>query len=263
MTDHIEVLRRLIKRAGESADFTVSDAREADELLAALSAREGGDQHAEAGAVAWVDPTSLRNFQTLGHRGGEYGREWMWAKPEDGLVPVFLHPAQPASQQGAIGEIVARPYGYGVEWLVSPAPAIGTKLYASQQGEDKDLKAVLERALKENTESGTIPSVLTESTKIRLSRERVAILRALHRREECASGCPPQTGCDICQYRGVHPTGDRVRAVLDAADAWWRMKKPLAYSDAEHAANPVINCCTDSEKALAIAAAALDQEKGR
>jgi hypothetical protein len=45
------------------------------------------------------------------------------------------HPAQPASQQGAIGEIVARPYGYGVEWLVSPAPAIGTKLYASQQGE--------------------------------------------------------------------------------------------------------------------------------
>jgi hypothetical protein len=43
MTDHIEMLRRLIKCASGRADFTVSDAREADELLAALSAREGGE----------------------------------------------------------------------------------------------------------------------------------------------------------------------------------------------------------------------------
>lgn len=46
--------------------------------------------------VAYIDPFSLQNFET--YRAGEtnnkrMGREWMWAKPDAGLMPVFTHPA--------------------------------------------------------------------------------------------------------------------------------------------------------------------------
>lgn len=61
------------------------------------------------------------------------------------------------------------------------------------------LRRVLERALTENTREGSIPSVLTSFAKDRIAGERAAILAALHRRPECAEGCPPQTVCDTCQ----------------------------------------------------------------
>jgi hypothetical protein len=31
----------------------------------------------------------------------------------------------------AVAEVVERPYGYGVEWLVSPRPPTGTRLYTT------------------------------------------------------------------------------------------------------------------------------------
>jgi hypothetical protein len=95
-------------------------------------------QHAEAGAVAWEvvgKYPHLPGPETFFYYGAA-GKVHADAHAAQGDIvrPLgYLHPAQPASQQGAIGEIVARPYGYGVEWLVSPAPVIGTKLYASQQ----------------------------------------------------------------------------------------------------------------------------------
>jgi hypothetical protein len=99
MTDHIEVLRRLIKCASGRADFTVSDAREADELLAAISAREGGE------AVAWECWTyhggwesCTKELHDLIAKTGRYtGCE---SGPVAKSRELFLHPAQPASQQG-------------------------------------------------------------------------------------------------------------------------------------------------------------------
>jgi hypothetical protein len=32
---------------------------------------------------------------------------------------------------------------------------------------------------------------------------------------------------------------------------WWRSKRPIAWSETRHLANPTVNTCTDSEKRLA------------
>jgi hypothetical protein len=124
MSDQIEDAVKVLREMRDSIHriFNGGDEPEAvaalELAIAALSAREGGE------AVGVVGPVT---------RG--YSRVTLFNGDLPDGTELFLHPAQPASQQGAIGEIVARPYGYGVEWLVSPAPAIGTKLYASQQGE--------------------------------------------------------------------------------------------------------------------------------
>lgn len=39
--------------------------------------------------VAYGDPQAFRNFAERGRLGGVYGREWMWAKPDDGLEPLY------------------------------------------------------------------------------------------------------------------------------------------------------------------------------
>lgn len=39
--------------------------------------------------VAYADPQAFRNFAERGRLGGVYGREWMWAKPDDGLEPLY------------------------------------------------------------------------------------------------------------------------------------------------------------------------------
>lgn len=40
-------------------------------------------------AVAYADPQAFYNFKERGHLGGVHGREWMWASPEKGLVPMY------------------------------------------------------------------------------------------------------------------------------------------------------------------------------
>lgn len=54
----------------------------------------------EAEAVAYVDPFAFHNFNV--YRAGEtdnkrMGREWMWANPDTGLIPVFTAPPAPVS----------------------------------------------------------------------------------------------------------------------------------------------------------------------
>ena len=44
--------------------------------------------------VAYADPKAFENFGSLAHLGGLYAREWMWANPAPGLVPLYAeHPA--------------------------------------------------------------------------------------------------------------------------------------------------------------------------
>jgi hypothetical protein len=47
----------------------------------------------------------------------------------------------------------------------------------------------------------------------------------------------------------------RSENVEQAAQRWWGSKRPLAWDNAKHTANPTINCTNEWEKALAIAVA--------
>lgn len=54
----------------------------------------------EAEAVAYVDPFAFNNFSV--YRAGDtdnkrMGREWMWANPDVGLIPVYTAPPAPVS----------------------------------------------------------------------------------------------------------------------------------------------------------------------
>lgn len=56
----------------------------------------------EAEAVAYVDPFAFHNFNV--YRAGEtdnkrMGREWMWANPDAGLIPVYTAPPAPANAE--------------------------------------------------------------------------------------------------------------------------------------------------------------------
>jgi hypothetical protein len=41
--------------------------------------------------------------------------------------------------------------------------------------------------------------------------------------------------------------------VIKRAKQWWESKRPLEWSEKEHAENPMVNCPTEQEKKLAIA----------
>lgn len=61
----------------------------------------------EAEPVAYVDPFAFNNFSV--YRAGEtdnkrMGREWMWANPDAGLIPVFTAPPAPVSVPDALPE---------------------------------------------------------------------------------------------------------------------------------------------------------------
>lgn len=54
----------------------------------------------EAEPVAYVDPFAFQNFSV--YRAGEtdnkrMGREWMWANPDAGLIPVYTSPPEPVT----------------------------------------------------------------------------------------------------------------------------------------------------------------------
>lgn len=47
--------------------------------------------------VAYADPKAFENFGTLAHLGGLYAREWMWANPAPGLVPLYAEQPAPVA----------------------------------------------------------------------------------------------------------------------------------------------------------------------
>ena len=71
-----------------------------EDALMALAAMKIALASLEAEAVAYVDPFAFHNF--IVYRAGEtynkrMGREWMWANPDAGLIPVYTAPpATPA-----------------------------------------------------------------------------------------------------------------------------------------------------------------------
>jgi hypothetical protein len=59
-------------------------------------------------------------------------------------------------------------------------------------------------------------------------------------------------------WKRVHFTAtykiDRLRM---SAESWWRMRRPVSWSEAQHMENPTVNCTTDAERELALAIAVL------
>jgi len=58
-------------------------------------------------------------------------------------------------------------------------------------------------------------------------------------------------------------TNTTIAAKLAAAvHVWWKGHRPVAWTEAQHAENPTVNCTTDSEIKLAKALRAYDTAKG-
>lgn len=67
----------------------------------------------EAEAVAYVDPQAFHNFSV--YRAGEtdnkrMGREWMWANPDAGLIPVYTAPPAPVAVPDDVSGPLAHAY---------------------------------------------------------------------------------------------------------------------------------------------------------
>lgn len=67
----------------------------------------------EAEPVAYVDPFAFHNFSV--YRAGEtdnkrMGREWMWANPDAGLIPVYTAPPAPVSVPDDVSGPLAHAY---------------------------------------------------------------------------------------------------------------------------------------------------------
>ncbi|EPN9529343.1 hypothetical protein ACT5AM_004084 [Cronobacter malonaticus] len=67
----------------------------------AYTKKAPGAMRERAEPVAYADPQAFRNFQA-----GTATKEWMWARPDVGLVPVFVE-APPAP---VVAEPVSQPY---------------------------------------------------------------------------------------------------------------------------------------------------------
>ena len=77
------------------------------EAFVADALREAIAQTAEAEGVevvAYADPKAFENFKTLGSKGGAHGHEWMWAKPDAGLVGMVREDAHLAALSAVTAE---------------------------------------------------------------------------------------------------------------------------------------------------------------
>jgi hypothetical protein len=51
----------------------------------------------------------------------------------------------------------------------------------------------------------------------------------------------------------IDEAGKRLKAVGDAAKAWWEAGRPAAWTEDEHCERPAVNCVTEAERNLAVA----------
>lgn len=97
-----EQLRERAREKVKSLEFSVTQSAFADsraELEEELELARIALASLEAEAVAYVDPSAFNNFSV--YRAGDtdnkrMGREWMWANPDAGLIPVYTAPPAPS-----------------------------------------------------------------------------------------------------------------------------------------------------------------------
>ncbi|HCR1863941.1 TPA: DUF551 domain-containing protein [Enterobacter hormaechei subsp. steigerwaltii] len=93
-----EWLLKTIAELEEERDATPGAVNE--DAAMALAAMKLALASLEVEPVAYVDPFAFHNF--IVYRAGEtdnkrMGREWMWANPDAGLIPVYTAPPAPVS----------------------------------------------------------------------------------------------------------------------------------------------------------------------
>lgn len=89
----LEMIEQLLDILPESKTI-----RMVRELLAQPAEVEGVE------VVAYADPKAFENFKTLGSKGGVHGHEWMWAKPDGGLVGMVREDAHLAALSAVTAE---------------------------------------------------------------------------------------------------------------------------------------------------------------
>ncbi|MDE4034183.1 hypothetical protein PXI95_08875 [Enterobacter asburiae] len=97
----------------------------------------------EADAVAYVDPFAFHNFSV--YRAGEtdnkrMGREWMWANPDAGLIPVYTAPPAPVSVPDIAGKLLDILDRHTIELGWGEKPITLAELVTSRDG-DEELNA--------------------------------------------------------------------------------------------------------------------------
>ena len=84
----------------DAKSVVIADRQRLEELQAEAAAMR------EQKPVAYGDPKAFKNLRIDGHKGAPYNREWMWAKPDAGLVPLY---AAPVSDSPVAAEVVQVP----------------------------------------------------------------------------------------------------------------------------------------------------------
>ena len=114
----------------------------------AWQARAALDKAGDGEPVAYADPQAFLNFKAnaeSGKTGACYGREWMWAKPDAGLVPLYRHPAPQASADDArVARLLAAAHVYAFNYLQDEADdAENCTCGDKQHAEAKELFAAI------------------------------------------------------------------------------------------------------------------------
>jgi len=65
--------------------------------IAQLQARIAELKGGQGEPVAYADPIAFENFKNHAHKGGHWDHEWMWAKPDSRMVPLFTAPPAPVA----------------------------------------------------------------------------------------------------------------------------------------------------------------------
>jgi len=105
-----ELIERVTKPLTIHDDLT-DRIKARDELRALLDAEPApcAESQVEPSAqphgvpVAYADPQAFDNFKNLAWRGGSYAKEWMWAKPAPGLIPLYTEQPAPVADPLAKG----------------------------------------------------------------------------------------------------------------------------------------------------------------
>ncbi|HGJ8970754.1 TPA: hypothetical protein ACJX8E_001134 [Pseudomonas aeruginosa] len=79
----------MFNRVEQQRDAALARVAELESKLAELEKQK---------PVAYGDPKALKNLRIDGHKGSPYHREWMWANPDAGLIPLYTAPVSQAQQ---------------------------------------------------------------------------------------------------------------------------------------------------------------------
>ncbi|MCP1112817.1 hypothetical protein M6B24_06160 [Enterobacter bugandensis] len=162
----------------------------------------------EAEAVAYVDPIAFHNFSV--YRSGEtdnkrMGREWMWANPDAGLIPVYTAPTAPVSVPDAATAIRAcmEEFPESVHDIVEECAAIA--------------ESVCRAAMLQGAESAESPAGINQG-----------------KTETVTTACKLRDAVETIRNSGIAIDAEKIfaeRDALNAPDCWCLTCRPVTMTD--------------------------------